>query len=913
MPLAAGINTNFDPESQALKTLRVGQNIDTFRQFRSIAKVPGSTKITASALGGSVRSLHQFTYTSLAGVRTRKQVAVAIGNLFDITGGTPTNIYSDTTLYDEPLYSVVTQNRMFLSSENQRGIPTGCLKYDGDRVTPWGVVAPGAEAITYDTLDSSAGWTPNADASLADSSTSRDGGGSISLSKTGVASSDAIFSKAALGYNFAVSDTLYVWLFIPQGALQKLIINVFGAVFVEFGDAGLANSDQHFFKQGELVPGWNLLSMPLASPDATTGTGAPLAAIDTMKFSITLDANGTTQSGFLFDRVYGNLDGTVTPALGADGNVDDTVSYRVTFLSEYGVESNGGSVSATVIPSSGAATGTLSFSGVGAAAETVTIGTTIYTFRAALTPTAYEVLIGASTTITAQSLADAINASGNIGTTYADGTLAHPSVTAVANAGVITLTARTVGTGGNSIATTETSASCAFAAATLTLGRNGQQVNLTSIPRSTDGQVIARRIYRDSGGDRVYRFVDQLDNNTGTTFTDDVSNDSLGEATMPIAGDDLLDSSPPERMRHVVLHENRIFGISGDDSTIILVSDVNAPEQFRLIDQITVDEELVALRSHPLGLILYGRDRALILLGNGVTTPFRVENLNSEFGLNSPRAITDVLGLHVTLSGSEAYLVSDPREPWQLNQAVLDSFTAASPAQLDAAFLVHDRSRYRVLFYIGSAWYSYQYATVGTQTITGEGPGVGPKDVRLGAWFTLSVPNTPTCAESIEESANKPEVWYGASDGHVYQLQDVTALSYANGASTAAIDSDFTPHDFPVGPPGDRGAISNDDQVNGRGEARYLLLSNSSTTGITWEVTVYAVTDADGFVLGSVTFNVVCPVGDATVVTPIPPIGSVGGWCRVRIRNNVAGVDGIISGLRVFYTPRSSFRGTATR
>jgi len=69
-------------------------------------------------------------------------------------------------------------------------------------------------------------------------------------------------------------------------------------------------------------------------------------------------------------------------------------------------------------------------------ADTVTIGTTVYTFRTALSvgPTIpYEVLIGASAAAALDNLKSAINATAGGGTTYSTGTLAHPTVTAETN------------------------------------------------------------------------------------------------------------------------------------------------------------------------------------------------------------------------------------------------------------------------------------------------------------------------------------------------------------------------------------------------------------------------------------------------------------------------------------------------
>jgi hypothetical protein len=909
IPLPAGVNTNFDAETQALKTLRSCVNMDTYRKFRALGKVPGSSKITANALGASVVSLHQFEYTSLAAIRTRKQIAAAGGSLFDITGGGNTTIWSSPALYAEALSGAVMQDKLFLTSENQRALVTGGVKYDGDNARRWGVVRPGAEPTVVNALDSHSGWTDSTDATTSTESTNtRDGVAAISLAKDGTSSTTAWFERASLGISFGTSVQAFVWVFLPAGMLQKLATSG-TAIEVRIGGASLTNSDKHSFSVGELVPGWNLLTLALDAPDSETGTGATLTAIDTVRFTVNTAASATTFSGVLFDNLYRVDLGKPTAAVNAAGNVNGEVTYRVTFLTEYGVESNAGGASTAVTPSEAAASGTLTISGTPADGDTVTIGSKTYTFKTTLTPSANQVLIGGSAANACANLASAINGTGNPGTDYASATSVHTQVTATSTASTVVVTARSVGTGSNSIATTETGANLSFGAATLTGGQAGQSVNLTAIPTSTDPQVIARRIYRDLEGDRVYYFVDQIDDNTTTTYTDDVADASLGSATMPIAGDDLLDSSPPERMRAIAVHENRIFGISGDDPTILLVSDIGSPEQFRLIDQLGVDEELVGLRSHPLGLVLYGRSRALLLRGNGVDDPFRVDNLNTELGANNHRSIVDALGMNVVLRDEEVLYVEDPRTVWPLNQGVLDQFKAASSSQLGNAFAVHDRDRFRLLFFIGSSIQVYQYGTIGFQEITGDSPGSHPKDLRIGAWTTLSLPVTPASAALVEESADKPELWIGCTDGHVYQLQDTSTTSYANGASTAAVAASLETHSVPVGPPPDRGKINEGDAFTGRGEPRYLEINSESTSGITWSATLTVLSDVDGATLGSVSFDIACPAGKSVVCVPVPPPGVIGSWVRIALSNSSTTEDGVIRNLRLYYIGRVSRRG----
>jgi hypothetical protein len=115
--------------------------------------------------------------------------------------------------------------------------------------------------------------------------------------------------------------------------------------------------------------------------------------------------------------------------------------------------------------------GVLTSTAAPADTNTVTIGSTVYTFKTTLTAstTAYEVLIGASEAASLTNLTAAINrtASG-AGTLYGSLTVAHPNVTAVTD-GVHTLTVTSTAnsTADDALATTETHANATWGAATL--------------------------------------------------------------------------------------------------------------------------------------------------------------------------------------------------------------------------------------------------------------------------------------------------------------------------------------------------------------------------------------------------------------------------------------------------------------
>jgi hypothetical protein len=109
-------------------------------------------------------------------------------------------------------------------------------------------------------------------------------------------------------------------------------------------------------------------------------------------------------------------------------------------------------------PTTGAATGLLTFTGVGTANDTVTINGQAITLVAASAAT-YEATIGGTATLTAQAVKTIINA--------------HPDVFGVVASGAaaaLTLTAIEPGVAGNSITTAESGTNTTIGAVTLTGG-----------------------------------------------------------------------------------------------------------------------------------------------------------------------------------------------------------------------------------------------------------------------------------------------------------------------------------------------------------------------------------------------------------------------------------------------------------
>ncbi len=170
---------------------------------------------------------------------------------------------------------------------------------------------------------------------------------------------------------------------------------------------------------------------------------------------------------------------TSAEAYYASGDVDPTSAAGIKTIRQFVLVAN--TTLTTVLSTTAVkAAKALTISAItGADTQTVVIGGQTYTFNTSLTNTANNVLIGASAGAMGDNLAAAINAGTGAGTLYGVGTVANASVTAVSNgSGVVTVTAITGGTTGNSIAISETLTNGAWAggATVLSGGSNASTV-----------------------------------------------------------------------------------------------------------------------------------------------------------------------------------------------------------------------------------------------------------------------------------------------------------------------------------------------------------------------------------------------------------------------------------------------------
>ncbi len=220
--------------------------------------------------------------------------------------------------------------------------------------------------------------------------------------------------------------------------------------------AGAANISKIYFDEDSLARGDDLTVHVWFNEKVDVTAGATLVVTAASGSNITLKAAAQTGTNHvLFSKKS------------SDGTTQETVPDRADTYS-VGAQTGGGTIRDT--KGAVAATGTLTLSSNPSDTETVTIDSKVYTFKTTLTNTDGYVLIGATKELSAENLANAINLGAGAGSTYAAATTLHSTVSAVDVDNTVLLTAKTAGTGGNSLGTTETLSAGAFGGATLAGG-----------------------------------------------------------------------------------------------------------------------------------------------------------------------------------------------------------------------------------------------------------------------------------------------------------------------------------------------------------------------------------------------------------------------------------------------------------
>lgn len=188
-----------------------------------------------------------------------------------------------------------------------------------------------------------------------------------------------------------------------------------------------------------------------------------------------------------------------------------------------------------------------------------------------------------------------------------------------------------------------------------------QQIQLANVPVSSDPQVTKRNIYRMGGGTGTWNYIGTINDNTTTTFTDNVPVGSVGQTLVVIR-------DAPLPFKYIAEHDNCIFGFgTQDNASLVYYSNFDEPWGFNLaIQSLPVGDNSftdvavgLGQAGNVLGLVknssLYG------VYGNSATS-FDVQHIADIGGL-SPDAVLSAYGALWYMSRQGSYIWDGSSEP----------------------------------------------------------------------------------------------------------------------------------------------------------------------------------------------------------------------------------------------------------
>lgn len=749
-----GLNTKSSELVKNDLSLSVSNNTDLFRKYGATSKPYGSSRVLAAPYTeeGSTRKISWVGFwknTSLNGQTDRQVLCAAGSKLHKLNGTSFTALtgtgfkITETWLEGLPHMAARANDLMFITNQNPDLIGNGntLVKYDGNEISRWGLQGPGNEPNVTHRIGTVGAtpptgpnntWIPTNGTAVADSITTRDGS-AISLTKTSTSSTNAYIESVLatpLSANSDHNGSISVYVFIPLGELTKLAaanaVDIYmGSTTQVSSGITIPNFTTNYYRWqvpiGELFEGWNLITLGTSTTVGaeaydsrlTIAGAVTLTNLQSVRLGINSTANATLPAGIRWSLLQSFTRGNLTAAEGTAGSgfaTGDIFSYKVTFVTKQGFESNAGPKSADL---------------------------------------------------------------------------------------------------------------------TLTAGRD--DISLTNIPVSNDTQVIARKIYRTVAGGSLWIYIDRLEDNTTTTYTDSTLDEEVGVTSPPEAGDVSIDNSLPPSGGIIKFWRRTMF-MAGDPSNpqSVYFSEADEPEGFPQLNIFTLDSKVTAI---------YETYSALIVeteLGKwqvtGENPDFRFDKIINNIGCVGRRAAgeTRIMGWAIDRDGLRLY---DANNPVKISEPIRDKFAEFTKTHLEYTHSRHSKNDNAILMCVpGATQYSinadnyvYQYPI---------------DEVGQGWWWKLVLPSSVNILdlEEIEDDDGEFHLYFGSTDGMLYELFDRDAKSWATATSSEAITTTITTKWMRLGQLGEQS-----DFATGRVAPRLIEMVTDGDA-CTWNVTIETAT-----------------------------------------------------------------------
>lgn len=424
----------------------------------------------------------------------------------------------------------------------------------------------------------------------------------------------------------------------------------------------------------------------------------------------------------------------------------------------------------------------------------------------------------------------------------------------------------------------------------LTLLSGDDTILLTNIPISHDPQVIARKIYRTVAGGSIWIFVDRIEDNVTTTYTDILADEALGSLTAPEAGDVSLDNSPPPLAGIVKFWQHTMF-LAGDPSApnnLYWSNPDDGVEGFPQLNVATLDDKITAVYETYSALIVETELGKWQVLGDN--PDFQINKIINNIGCVGRRAAgeTRVTGWSIDRDGMRVY---DANNPVKLSEPIRDKFDDFDKSFLEYTHSQHSKNNNCILMCIPGATqftfnadnYAFQY------------PG---DEIGQGWWWRLRLPSSVNVLdmEEIEDVNGDFHLYFGSTDGMIYELFDRSAKNFATATGSEPITTTYVSKWFRLGQLGEQA-----ENVTGRVGPRQIE-AISKGDPCTWNITIETATGPDQTTpIQSVTVPIVFGDDNERMMRyPILPM-QPGEYVRVTAQQATADVDSMLTALRLYF------------
>jgi len=362
-----GLNTKTNPDFLKTSNLTECKNADFFTEYGSTRRALGNSRVLSSKIeeGGSgapISWIGFYRSQNFAGQLVRETLIQAGSKLFQLNGTSVTQL---ATGQPSGLFRSHTQFGRFLLIGAQDPFITGTLgdryKFDGFKLSTWGVEAPGNVETIIESF-AGGGFTTSR-CTVATESSIAYSGNSLKLTKNSGENSCHIqkIGMAPFSININVEDRARMYVYIPEDMHRKLAVtgrcfSVYFSSTDSFGGGAAEQWVRYDFRIGQLLKGWNTLSFDFtlypagdlgeSSVDSENLDNDNLTA---MKYEWFFNTDNTADEIIVYLDNLVSLDqgapkSTMTDATGSvfSGGSTQVWSHVVTYVNEDGYESNRG-------------------------------------------------------------------------------------------------------------------------------------------------------------------------------------------------------------------------------------------------------------------------------------------------------------------------------------------------------------------------------------------------------------------------------------------------------------------------------------------------------------------------------------------------------------------------------------------